>query len=51
MMKIFNRAVLSNKKIFEYSNISTIDYSFTYFRPYNSEGQSLKTLSHMLIFK
>lgn len=44
MMKILNRAVLNNGKVFEYSNISAIDYSVTYIRPYNREGQNFRTL-------
>lgn len=44
MMKIINRAVLNNGKVFEYSNISAIDYSVTYIRPYNREGQNFRAL-------
>lgn len=34
-MKIINRGILQNGKVFEYSEIINLDYSVTYFTPFN----------------
>ncbi|AWN34181.1 MAG: GntR family transcriptional regulator [Lactobacillus helsingborgensis] len=44
MMKIINRSVLNTGRVFEYSEIAAIDYSVTYIRPYNREGQNFRAL-------
>ena len=43
-MKILNRGILENGMVYEYSEIIDIDYSCTYFIPFNKQNHSFRQL-------